>query len=110
MKDTPGANPLDRLAALRAEHKPILEAISADVGMAPTTRSLLVEHLREEEDARLAEALARGGKSGGAAPPSSSPSWRGRLTVGSLRRDGDGLPGSACHGATTRSVGSLRPR
>ncbi|MCC7537784.1 MAG: hypothetical protein IT379_16290 [Deltaproteobacteria bacterium] len=57
--DGPG-DALARLNALRAEHKPILEAIVADPGMAPNTRSMLVAHLMEEEDERMAEVEAAG--------------------------------------------------
>jgi len=97
---------VDRMVALRAEHRPILERIVTDAGMEPATRRALIDHLLQEEDEKLAQIqqLSAGAPSGAAA---AAPSGAARasgpaLTVGSLRvsaMDAAGAP---------RSVGSLR--
>jgi hypothetical protein len=91
-----GPDPIAKLAALKAEHRPILEQIAADPGMAAETRRTLLVHLMEEEDEYVAAAL--GGASAGPAPktptigepasttsaPSTGATGRA-FTVGSLR-------------------------
>jgi hypothetical protein len=110
MTDDPGASPLDRLAALRAEHKPILAAITSDPGMSATTRALLVEHLLEEEEERLAEAQRRGA---GPSSKARATGADGRLTVGSLRGGAGWPPSGPARARETgprRTVGDLRSR
>ncbi len=88
---TPPDAALSKLAALKAEHRPILEQIAADPGMAPETRRTLLVHLMEEEDEYVAAAI--GGAppqkaSGTPAPagPAAITSSPGRsYTVGSMR-------------------------
>ncbi|MBL8696408.1 MAG: hypothetical protein JNJ88_20090 [Planctomycetes bacterium] len=100
---------VDRMVELRAEHRPILEKIVTDAGMEPATRRVLVEHLLQEEDEKLAQIqqLSAGAPSGAAAPAPAAPPGAARasgpsLTVGSLRT-------SAMEGTSApRSVGSLR--
>lgn len=80
-----------KLAATKAEHRPILSIISADDGMAAATRKALVLHLLQEEDEQVATiaALAGGGASALAEPAEAAVSSQGApnkgLTVGSLR-------------------------
>lgn len=76
---------LARLNALRAEHKPIMDAIVSDAGMAPSTRALLVAHLLEEEDERLAEVSAALGTSQEPSPPPSPRAGRGGLVPSTSR-------------------------
>ncbi|MCS6800213.1 MAG: hypothetical protein NZ898_17115 [Myxococcota bacterium] len=77
-------------AALREEHRPILEAIARDAGMRPETRALLLAHLLDEEREHMDAGATASGD--GARTPRLGP------TVGSLR---DEPP-------TTLVVGSLR--
>lgn len=83
-----------KLAATKAEHRPILSIISSDTGMAAATRKALVLHLLQEEDEQVARIAALAGGGGAAAPASAdvaeaATSSRGApnkgLTVGSLR-------------------------
>jgi hypothetical protein len=84
-----------RMRHLKAEHAPILGQIQADRGMSPRVRSVLLEHLGQEED-ELAAEIARLSPSKAVEFRSSVPAPAGRmaggqLTVGSLRverRDG----------------------
>lgn len=64
-----------KLAATKAEHRPILMQVSADAGMSPETRQQLVAHVLEEEDELIANLQAQ---SADAAP---TRAW----TVGPLR-------------------------
>lgn len=71
------------LAALKQEHRPLVEQIAGDAGMSPETRRMLLTHLNEEEEERVAEIQALLGGGGGApAPGADRPAV---LTVGSLR-------------------------
>jgi hypothetical protein len=82
-----------KLAATKAEHRPILAIISTDPGMAAATRKALVLHLLQEEDEQVARIAALAG--GGAAAASDVAAEAGGassqgapnkgLTVGSLR-------------------------
>lgn len=130
--DTRGdlASEVAALQALKAEHAPILAQIAADPGMGAETRALLIAHLYEEEDERVARiaalgggvgggvdlALAEGGSTGPGPRPTAlsvgslrapeptagiAPAASG-LSVGSLRRDAHTAPDSR------GSVGSLR--
>lgn len=93
---------LARLTALRAEHKPIMDAIVGDPGMAPATRTLLIAHLLEEEDEHLAAISAAGSaRASIEASRSSQPTQTGTRIVS--RRDDQRASGAA--GLT---VGSLR--
>lgn len=86
-----------KLAATKAEHRPILALISSDTGMAAATRKALVLHLLQEEDeqvARIVElaggpAAADAALAQGEAPVGDGGSSQGApnktLTVGSLR-------------------------
>jgi hypothetical protein len=110
---------VDRMVALRAEHKPILDMIAGDAGMAPETRRTLLDHLRQEEDekldtiARLTSAEGAGGAkphrghSEAAVKPShETPTASGPATVGSLRRATASPRDAVAH--PSKSVGSLR--
>lgn len=111
---------VEALAALKAEHAPILRQIAGDAGMRPETRQLLIEHLYEEEDEhvqamlglRAAPPLAGDAAAVAAAGPQLSvgvlrPADPPRTQLGSLRPpqapygSGPGLP-PGC------TVGSLR--
>lgn len=101
---------VDRMLALRAEHKPILDKIVADAGMQPETRKALVEHLRLEEDEKL-DAIARLTPARAAEPKPARPAGgaahgaAASMTVGSLRR----VQAPPREPAAPRgSVGSLR--
>lgn len=79
-----------KLAATKAEHRPILAIISADDGMAAATRKALVLHLLQEEDEQVATLAALTGGAAAPAEPAEAPvSSQGApnkgLTVGSLR-------------------------
>lgn len=101
---------VSRLLELRREHAPILQKILADPGMAAATRELLVTHLQEEEDQKLAviaqlsaataQSLQNGGSTAGASPAGATGA---ALTVGALLRLD---PAPASHGSGT--VGTLR--
>ena len=108
-----------RLQSLRAEHSPLLSQIAGDPGMTPATRLALLEHLRQEEDERLAQIAALAGASraasapAGTTPPPPAPS--SGLTVGSLRSPVTGGGSLRASAAAPRvagggTVGSLRSR
>ena len=99
MVDDP--SPVEQLRLLRAEHRPILEAIVADEGMSASTRSLLVAHLVSEEDERLADVTEAA--AGAADPASSTEPATPSLRVAPRRRRIDGTPAG-----TGLTVGSLR--
>lgn len=76
---------IEALAALKAEHGPILRQIAGDTGMRPETRQLLIEHLYEEEEEHVQAMLGLR-----AAPPlageaAAAPAGGSRLSVGDLR-------------------------
>ena len=110
---------IDSLARVKDEHRVILRQIAADTGMAPETRTSLIDHLYEEEDEHVAEIqglLAGGPGAGGPAPMSQKDSsQRAGLTVGSLRAEpapirpvSAAIGGVPAGGAAPLSVGSLR--
>lgn len=90
-------------STLKPEHQTLLDALLADEGMASATLETLVEHLFEEEDPRLTEALHRA-RVGVPVEVVSHASHRAGATVGNLRHDR--APLSTGRG----SVGSLRNR
>ena len=103
------------MQALKAEHAPILAQLARDPGMAPETRALLVTHLLEEEDEKLAGIAAAAGARGSASSGKKDGVQGARWTIGSLRMSssGAGAAESApqAGGTTSRqSVGSLRAR
>ncbi len=88
-----------KLAATKAEHRPILSIISADTGMAAATRKALVLHLLQEEDEQVARIAALAG-GGGAA-----------LALGEVHAAGAAAgEGVSSQGAPNKglTVGSLR--
>jgi hypothetical protein len=110
---------VDRMVALRAEHKPILDMIAGDSGMAPETRRALLDHLRQEEDEKLDTISRLTAAEGGGGPKphrghadvAVKPSHEtrtasGPATVGSLRRATAPPRDAGTHGA--KSVGNLR--
>ena len=99
---------LDALAALKAEHGPLISQIAGDPGMAPQLRRALIDHIYEEEDEKMRTISALRGAGGPASSPDLPPQTG--LTVGSLR---PATPqslqlGSLRARAATTSVGSLR--
>ncbi len=90
-------------STLKPEHQTLLDALLADDGMASATLETLVEHLFEEEDPRLTEALHRA-RVGVPVDVVEGAARRAGSTVGNLRRDR--APESTGRG----SVGSLRRR
>lgn len=92
------------LRSLKPEHQELLRTLLDDPGMASATLETLVEHLLEEEDARLTHALARV-KAGHASveAASSAAAQRPGATVGSLRPSSSAAPA-----ASRGTVGSLR--
>jgi hypothetical protein len=83
---------------LKEEHRALAEVIGSDPGMSPRTRKALLDHLLEEEEelaARIAAASPKGA-------PARSAARRSGLTVGSLRIERSGNPG------TPARLGSLR--
>lgn len=90
-------------SSLKSEHQTLLDSLLADEGMANATLETLVEHLFEEEDPRLTEALHRA-RAGVPVAVVSTAIHRAGATVGSLRQDR--APASTGRG----SVGSLRNR
>jgi len=116
MKKSIGATSLEGaiagMQALKSEHAPILAQLARDAGMSPDTRALLIAHLLEEEDEKLATiaAAAKGRPSSPGA--SAGASSRARFTIGSLRMtstDMQSVAGNATAPAN-RTVGSLRGR
>ena len=112
MKKPIGATSLEGaiagMQALKSEHAPILAQLARDAGMSPDTRALLVAHLLEEEDEKLAT-IAAAAKD---RPTSAGASSSARFTIGSLRMtslDMQPVAGNATTPAK-RSVGSLRGR
>jgi hypothetical protein len=87
---------VDGLAALKAEHRPLVAQIARDAGMSPETREMLLLHLNEEEEERVGQVQALTG----AGPGATHADHALRLTVGSLR--GAAPPPSGAR------VGSLR--
>jgi hypothetical protein len=116
---------VSRMQHLKAEHGPILSQIQEDQGMSPRVRSVLLEHLGQEEAelmaeiAQLSPSKAAEFRAGTPRPaPSAAP---GHLTVGSLREGPrparaasapSSLPKAPTRGAGPKgmSVGSLRRR
>lgn len=90
-------------STLKPDHQSLLDSLLADEGMASATLETLVEHLFEEEDPRLIEALHRA-RVGVPVDVVSEASRRPGTTVGNLRQDR--APASTGGG----SVGSLRKR
>ncbi|MFN0205734.1 MAG: hypothetical protein ACKVS6_05415 [Planctomycetota bacterium] len=94
---------IEQMRMLRSEHRPILEKIISDAGMAPGTRQVLIAHLQTEEDekfARIAQLV-----SGANAPASASGAaniTNSQFSVGSLRHEPPAAP------LARGSVGSLR--
>lgn len=106
---------LASLARLQQEHRPILAQVLADAGMQASTRSVLVEHLLEEEHERVGQLLALSGKQPGGpeggAPGTKRPPAHGVL-VPAPPQNAPARPSNAARpGApeTSYSVGSLRP-
>jgi len=92
---------LASLARLQQEHRPILAQVLADSGMQAATRSVLVEHLLEEEHERVGQLLALSGK-----PPSA-----GDAGAGAAKRaapHGVLVPAAPVHPAA-RAPSSARP-
>ena len=116
MKKSIGATSLEGaiagMQALKSEHAPILAQLARDAGMSPETRALLVAHLLEEEDEKLAT-IAAAAKDRPTSPVASAgASSSARFTIGSLRMtslDTQPVAGNATTPAK-RSVGSLRGR
>src|SRR5262245_25247081 len=79
----PGA--VAKLAAAKAEHRKILQQVAADPGMAPETRTALIEHLWLEEDEHVRRIAALAGAPAAAAEGHEGRGDSPRLTVGSLR-------------------------
>ncbi len=100
------------MQALKSEHAPILAQLARDAGMSPETRALLVAHLLEEEDEKLASiaAAAKGRPVSPDASPGASSS--ARLTIGSLRMSSSDMqaPPRTATAQARRSVGALRSR
>lgn len=94
------------LSSLKPEHQQLLRTLLADAGMATATLETLVEHLLEEEDARLQHTLARVKAGHVTVDVASGASQRPGATVGSLRSTA-GSPGDLV-GAGRGTVGSLR--
>jgi hypothetical protein len=88
------------MKTLKPEHQQLLAVLLADQGMQQVTLETLVEHLFEEEDPRLVNALRRI-QAGSPKNAVIDASARDRATVGNLRRDTTPVASSA-------SVGSLR--
>lgn len=91
------------LSSLKPEHQELLRTLLGDTGMAPATLESLVEHLLEEEDARLQHTLARVKAGHVSVETATDAGQRAGATVGSLRP----APGAAA-GAPRGTVGSLR--
>lgn len=111
---------IDSLARVKDEHRVILRQIAGDPGMAPETRTSLIDHLYEEEDEHVAEIQGLlTGTSPSAAPAAASAQGmapRAGLTVGSLRAEpapirpvSAAVGGAPASGPGRLSVGSLRP-
>jgi hypothetical protein len=91
------------LTSLKPEHQQLLRTLLGDAGMAKATLETLVEHLLEEEDARLQHTLARVKSGHASVETASGASTRAGATVGSLR------PSSAASAGPARgTVGSLK--
>lgn len=91
------------LTSLKPEHQQLLRTLLGDSGMASATLESLVEHLLEEEDARLQHTLARVKAGHATVEIASDATRRAGATVGSLR------PSSAVISGPARgTVGSLR--
>jgi hypothetical protein len=112
---------LASLARLQQEHRPILAQVLADAGMQASTRSVLVEHLLEEEHERVGQLLALSGKpqpapaaSASTAQPSAGAAKRepphGVLVPAPAQSSAPRTPSSAPLGSPMAgySVGSLR--
>lgn len=59
------------LSTLKPEHQTLLRTLLADRGIASSTLETLAEHLIQEEDPRLQQALARDNRSGATVDPAS---------------------------------------
>ena len=91
------------LSSLKPDHQELLRTLLGDAGMASATLETLAEHLLEEEDPRLQQALARVKAGHASVETVSAASARAGATVGSLRVEHTG-PVSGGRG----TVGSLR--
>jgi hypothetical protein len=86
MKKSTGATSLEGaiagMQALKSEHAPILAQLARDVGMSPETRELLVAHLLEEEDEKLATIATAAKSRATGAGVSSGAASGARFTIG----------------------------
>ncbi|MDQ3037183.1 MAG: hypothetical protein M3Y87_32620, partial [Myxococcota bacterium] len=94
------------LSSLKPEHQQLLRTLLGDAGMASATLESLVEHLLEEEDARLQHTLARVKAGHTTVEVASDARQRPGATVGSLRADAGERADLGGGGRGT--VGSLR--